>query len=98
MRGSKQKFQSISTSAFKNKGLDQAGQGPVPYSKPGLASLGKVSGRRIPKPHIELKRTENYGEDPDVQLDPKDCSGWAKSAEDGDNATSRKEDGSSGSK
>ncbi|XP_063724476.1 uncharacterized protein LOC134852117 isoform X2 [Symsagittifera roscoffensis] len=98
VRGSKQKFQSITTTAFKSKqGLDQAGKGPVPYSKPGLASLGKVSGRRIPKPHIESKRTENFGEDPDVQLVPKDGSGWAKSADDGDNGGTRKGDAIAGS-
>ena len=55
----------------------------APYPKPGLSSLGKVSARRIPKPHIESKRTENYGEDPDVQLVPKDGAGWGKSAEAG---------------
>ena len=55
----------------------------APYPKPGLSSLGKVSARRIPKPHIESKRTENFGEDPDVQLVPKDGGGWGKSAEAG---------------
>jgi hypothetical protein len=75
--GTKPRFQSHNTSTFKTKySLDQ-GRPSAALPKPGLSSLGKVPiARRIPKPHIESKRSENFGEDPDVQLVPRDGSGW----------------------
>uniref|UniRef100_A0A0S7EM15 PRC2C n=1 Tax=Poeciliopsis prolifica TaxID=188132 RepID=A0A0S7EM15_9TELE len=81
----KTKYATLSLfNTYKGKSLET--QKTAVAARHGLQSLGKVAvSRRMPPPaNLPSLKAENKGNDPNVNIVPKDGSGWASRAEAGD--------------
>nr|XP_061790441.1 protein PRRC2C-like [Nerophis lumbriciformis] len=83
--GGKTKYATLSLfNTYKGKSLET--QKTAVAARHGLQSLGKVAAsRRMPPPaNLPSLKAENKGNDPNVNIVPKDGSGWASRSEAGD--------------
>ncbi|XP_019752074.1 protein PRRC2C isoform X2 [Hippocampus comes] len=83
--GGKTKYATLSLfNTYKGKSLET--QKTAVAARHGLQSLGKVAAsRRMPPPaNLPSLKAENKGNDPNVNIVPKDGSGWASRTEAGD--------------
>uniref|UniRef100_A0A1A8J888 Proline-rich coiled-coil 2C n=1 Tax=Nothobranchius kuhntae TaxID=321403 RepID=A0A1A8J888_NOTKU len=81
----KSKYSSLSLfDKYKGKSIETQKNTVLP--RHGLQSLGKVAtARRMPPPaHLPSLKSENKGNDPNVNIVPKDGSGWASRTDAGD--------------